>query len=608
MRTSTAARLSVPLPGGGRRAVDFGDRPAFGRREDQGLLAAGGQPVIADAGEDRLGLALAQIEAFQGRALRGGVEVEDLPGLPRLKVRVVRGRLGEGQDPLLDAVEVDLHRRRFVRLGILGFVVLGLIALGLLVGFVGRLFLVAFTHQRRGDALAEHRQVDRPPGAHVHGRLREPLVDRPGVGRGEEIEVLAAGVKRWVHRVAQPVGDRLRPAGLQVVGVDSAIPGPTGQGVDDPAGIGGPGGARIDVLAGPEDRRRGDLLDLPALKVDPEQRRRIVGVGDFAAVGGPDGVLVRAGATGVIDLRLPLAVRRADAEPVLAPFIREPGDRAAVGRPGGPTVVDAGRLGQVAGVSLLGRHGDDLAAVLEHGAGAAGRNVGAADELRRALQVSRAQLGQVRGHADPQPRALRCGGVEQVEVARPLVDQPAPARGHVEDREVAEGGQLADGFRFGVVGEQVVLAVAVRAEVDRPTDPIRIEIVGTALRLRDQLDAVVVAVKNPDFRVGAAAVVLPLRRAVGQRGVGDLLAVGREAGLASVRDRQLGGHAAGQGDGEQLAVAVRERVPRRGEEDGLAVGGEAAGEVRRRMPGQPPRRPARHRHRDRRRCSPRTGR
>ena len=276
---------------------------------------------------------------------------------------------------------------------------------GLVVGLVGRLLLVALAAQRRRHACAEHHQVDRTPHAHVLGRLREPLVDRAGVGRGEEVEVLAAGVEDRIGRVAQPVGDRPRLARLQVVGVDRVIPGSIDQGVGDPARVGRPGGARHDGLVRPKDRRRGDLLHLPAGQVDPEQRRRVVDVGDLAAVGRPDGVLVGAGPAGIVDLRLALAVGRADVQPVLAAFVREPGDRPAVGRPGGRAVVHAGRLGQIVRVALLGRHGDDLAAVLEHGPGAGRRNVGVADVLGRAFDVSRPGLGQVAGHADLQPRA-----------------------------------------------------------------------------------------------------------------------------------------------------------------------------------------------------------
>ncbi len=97
----------------------------------------------------------------------------------------------------------------------------------------------------------------------------------------------------------------------------------------------------------------------------------------------------------------------------------------------------AGRLGEVARISLLGRHGDDLAAVLEHGALAGGRDVGRADGLGVA-DATGTRLGQVGGHADLEPgRMARVLRVEEVKVSRLLVDHLARARGGALDREIA---------------------------------------------------------------------------------------------------------------------------------------------------------------------------
>ena len=78
------------------------------------------------------------------------------------------------------------------------------------------------------------------------------------------------------------------------------------------------------------DRLGGDLLHLPAGQIDPEERLRIVDVGDLAAVGRPDGVVVEAGPVGIVDLRPALAVGRPDVQPVFARLRRR--TRRSIGR------------------------------------------------------------------------------------------------------------------------------------------------------------------------------------------------------------------------------------------------------------------------------------
>ena len=87
----------------------------------------------------------------------------------------------------------------------------------------------------------------------------------------------------------------------------------------------------------------------------------------------------------------------------------------------------ARRLGEVVRVALLGRHGDDLAAILEHGP-LAGRErcptAGRASPLLHSGGGSR----QVGGHADLQPVESRlASGSKRCGPAGLLVDDPARA-------------------------------------------------------------------------------------------------------------------------------------------------------------------------------------
>jgi hypothetical protein len=139
-----------------------------------------------------------------------------------------------------------------------------------------------------------------------------------------------------------------------------------------------------------------------------------------------------------------------------------------------------------------------------------------------------------------------------------------------------ELGDLLDVLVVGVVAEHVELAGPVGAEEQLLADPVRVGVVAPALRLPDLGHLVRLDVVDPDARVGAAAVVLPLGGGVADRGVGDVVAVRRVRGLEAPRDRQLGRHPAGEGHGEELAVPAAVHVPRGREQHALAVRGEPA--------------------------------
>ena len=137
------------------------------------------------------------------------------------------------QDPELDVLEIDPERRRIGRLarGAIrrpaavraaaipaaapavarsdGFLSSGpcLVLRG--VG-LRLLLLVALLGERRRQILAQHGQVDVAGLAHVAAGLREPVEERTGVGRAEEVEVLAAAIEDRLGDFGQAVGDRER--------------------------------------------------------------------------------------------------------------------------------------------------------------------------------------------------------------------------------------------------------------------------------------------------------------------------------------------------------------------------------------------------------------
>ena len=111
------------------------------------------------------------------------------------------------------------------------------------------------------------------------------------------------------------------------------------------------------------------------------------------------------------------------------------------GRPGRGPLVNAGRVGQVPRVALLGRDGDDLAAELDDGPRPARRDADVADVLRP-LGEPRPGLHEVGGDADPEPLRLGRVGFEGVQVPGLLEDDRPGPGADVQDREIGEAGEL----------------------------------------------------------------------------------------------------------------------------------------------------------------------
>ena len=173
-----------------------------------------------------------------------------------------------------------------------------------------------------------------------------------------------------------------------------------------------------------------------------------------------------------------------------------------------------------------------------------------------------------------------------MEITRLLVDDLAAAGGNVENGKIRVIGQALDGLGLRVVGVEVQLPVAVGTEIDRVADPRGLGVVAARSGLRHLLDRARRDVVDPDSRDGAAAVALPLEELLGKRIVGDAPAVGGEGRAVGVGDGQALLRTSLDGHGEELRKAAGEHRARRGEEDRLAVGGEALDDVGARMPGQ----------------------
>ncbi len=271
---------------------------------------------------------------------------------------------------------------------------------------------------------------------------------------------------------------------------------------------------------------------------------------------------------------------------VLARRVGEVRDPRAVGRPRRRALVGARSVRQVAGIALLGGHGHDLASVLEHRARARWRNAGVPDVVGP-LHEPRARFAEIRRHADGQLLRRPGGRIEEVQPAGLLVDDLPAAGRRLHDREIVVVRDAAHPFRRRVVGVEVELAVAIRAEVDRSANPHRVDVVRASLRLRHLLDPVARGRVEPQLRDAPAAVLLPLLERLGQRHVRDSLAVGRVGGLVRVRDRQLLLHPASHRHGVEMLERAGERRPARREQDGPPVRREALNGVGAGMPGQP---------------------
>ena len=267
---------------------------------------------------------------------------------------------------------------------------------------------------------------------------------------------------------------------------------------------------------------------------DP-QAQVLVGICDALGVGRPGGAIEIAWLGTEVDDRGRLeAGLIVQVELVLAGGVGEVGDGLAVRAPGGVALGYAGGLGQVAGVALLGRDGEDLAVRLEDGARAGGRKLGVLNLLRGNIDSMRRQASQFAVNLNRDWHIHARDRVHQKNAAKLLHDQHRPVRPAyvfcgpgLEGLQIqfAVGHHLRDLLALGVIpierDRAAVLsrAVAVGEEVDLVADPHRVRVVGVLAGYLFQVEGL--EVDDPDGGGLAADVPLPGRLPLGKGLIGE---------------------------------------------------------------------------------------
>ena len=359
--------------------------------------------------------------------------------------------------------------------------------------------------------------------------------------------------------------------------------------VGQPLGIRGP--------LGPEQRADQVALvgggDVSAVDLQHLEPALVVHEGDAGPVRGPRQRLGQRRFPQGKRGRLRQAVLGGDLQDPARAVVRRPGDPVPLGRPDGVAVVGPGGAGEVPGVPLVRGHGEDLAPGLEEGPLARGRERRGAD-VRAHVDPPGLGPGEVAPHGDVQALQVAGGGIQEVDPAVLLHRQDPVAPGERLRVGVDEVGELFQLSRGHVVGPHVHGVVPVRQEVDRVPHPHGLDVRGPLVREPDLL--VRVDVQEDEGGVLSPPVVPPLRVPPGHGIHRDPGPVRGEAAVeAPVAGEHLGGAPVGR-DRPETVHGVGRHLPPGGVEDPGAVGGPAPDQGRRRIPGQPLRLAAGHRH------------
>ena len=163
----------------------------------------------------------------------------------------------------------------------------------------------------------------------------------------------------------------------------------------------------------------------------------LVGIGNVLGVGRPGGAVEEARLGAQVDDR-----RRLESglvvqiKLVLAGGVREVGDGLAIRAPGGVALGHAGGLGEVAGVALFGRDGEDFAMRLKNGARAGGREAGVLDLVRGEVDPVGRQGGQLAVDLDRDGMFMLGRRVQQMNGAELLHKTPMPHRPGLEGLQI----------------------------------------------------------------------------------------------------------------------------------------------------------------------------
>ena len=355
--------------------------------------------------------------------------------------------------------------------------------------------------------------------------------------------------------------------------------------IGEPLAIGRP--CRIDAALGLVEEIGVDEHRLPLVDVDGPEVEPLIRVGEPLGVGRPNG-RVEERWIGERDRRLRCeAALVPEHEVVLATRVGEIGDALAVGRPRRVALRHARSGGEIAHVAFLGRHGEDVAARLDHRPRPGRGESGVLNEGHGARPV-RTGGREVRVHVDVHGLGRPLGRVEEIHPAALLVhDHAGPGRRGL-DVEVGVTRQLARLPGPEIVAVQVHRAVAIGQEVHHVADPHRP--VFSRRIVRHRLDLARAHVEQPDPGLLAAAVAAPrlLVPGAAHRDVRDASRV------RAVRQPLTGRH------GQRLfepsferhavqAVEVLDEAARRCEHDPLAVRRPPLHQVRLGVPREPSR-------------------
>jgi len=107
---------------------------------------------------------------------------------------------------------------------------------------------------------------------------------------------------------------------------------------------------------------RGNFLYSSGLEVQPEQAERIIGQGDFLAIGRPDSRTVKAGSRQLEFPDRSFSILRAKVQFIFARFVGEVSNGPAIGRPDRIALVPCWGLGKMAVISFLSGESYDFAA------------------------------------------------------------------------------------------------------------------------------------------------------------------------------------------------------------------------------------------------------